>query len=61
MSIVFMVLTLIALSVALVGFVLQAKNLRIGQSLQAWEDDEQMRLVNTTTRGSGADVVTTLH
>lgn len=61
MSIVFVALVLVALGATLVGFALRAKNLPIGRSLQAWEDDEQMRLVTTTSGGSAVDVVTTLH
>ena len=61
MSVVFVALALVALGAALVWFALKAKNLRVGPSLQAWEDDEQMRLVTTTSGGSSADVVTTLH
>ena len=60
MSTVLVTMALLALACALVWFALRAKDLRIGHQMQAWEDDEQMRIVSTSG-GSGADVVATLH
>ena len=52
---------LLTLAGALVGFALKAKNLGMSSSMHAWEDDEQMRQIRTTSGGSEPDVVATLH
>ena len=60
MTTVFGTLALLTLSAILVAFVFNAKNLGMSGSMQAQEDDEQMRAVCTTS-GSESDGVATLH
>ena len=61
MSTMLATLALLTLGAALVGFILKAKNLGMSSSMERWEDDEQMRLIRTTSGGSEPDVVATLH
>lgn len=56
-----MLATLAALAATFLGFVLKAKNVGMSSSMNALEDDEQMRLIRTTSGGTEPDVAATLH
>ena len=61
MSTILTTLALLVLGVALLASIFGAKNLGTSSSMEMWEDDEQMRLIRTTSGGSEPDVVATLH
>ena len=61
MSTILTTLALLVLGVALLASIFRAKNLGTSSSMEMWEDDEQMRLIRTTSGGSEPDVVATLH
>lgn len=54
-------LVLTSLATVLVAFLVRAKNLALPPSMQAWEDGEQMRLIQTSSGSGEPSVAATLH